>query len=195
MGFKKGDRIGIAPPTKGKGRAVQWLRERVSYTGDECQVWPFSKTETGYGTLGVDGCHHKAHRFMCALAHGEQPTKRHQAAHACGNRACVNPRHLSWKTPSQNEADKKVHGTVGKPRGSRTKLSASDVAFIRSSKGKVSPEQLAVQFGLSRAGILYWRYSTHDPLPQGTSPEAIRRRARAASAKHPEGLLAGMEPK
>lgn len=164
---------------KGKGAALQWLRDRVSYAGDDCQIWPFNKNENGYGTLGVEGEIHKAHRFMCTLAHGSPPSDTHQAAHACGNRGCVNPRHLSWKTRSENEADKKLHGTVGKPRGSRTKLSAADVAFIRASKGTITCETLAAQFGLSRAGILYWWYSTHEPRPPGTSQQAIRRRERA----------------
>jgi hypothetical protein len=172
---------GMTPATKGKGRSLQWLRDRVTFPNNDCLIWPFSKNENGYGTLGVNGKPQKAHRFMCQIVHGEPPTDKHQAAHACGNRACVNPRHLSWKTRSENEADKKLHGRVGAGR-KQTHLTPDDVAFIRASKGTITAEKLAAQFGLSRSGILYWWYTTHDfvPFQYSNSKAALRRRAKAA---------------
>lgn len=89
-----------------------WLREHVIYDGTECLIWPFGFEGDGYGqaTLGSRGM--KAHRAMCILAHGEPPEGANQAAHRCGNRKCVNPKHLYWATEQQNSDDKFPHGSV-----------------------------------------------------------------------------------
>jgi len=63
------------------------------------------------------------------MRHGKPPTSKHHASHQCGVRACVNKRHLSWKTPSENEQDKRMHGTYS--RGPARKLSDGDVREIR----------------------------------------------------------------
>jgi hypothetical protein len=67
--------------------------------------------------LGYLGDTLYAHRLMCQLAHGDPPTPDHIAAHSCGrgHEGCVNPNHLSWKTYSENELDKRVHGTTRNP--------------------------------------------------------------------------------
>lgn len=86
----------------GSGKAFTWIREHVSHTGDECLTWPFSiSTQTGRTGLGVNGKHYSAHRLMCELAHGPQPSPKHVAAFLCesGSKGCVNPKHLvvgSW---------------------------------------------------------------------------------------------------
>src|SRR4051812_5100930 len=106
-----------APPNKGKGEAVAWLREHALYCGDDCLIWPFSRAR-GYGNFGYLGKNIYAHRFMCELIHGPAPTPDHHAAHSCGNghKACVNPMHITWKTSSENMRDKELHGTT-RPKG------------------------------------------------------------------------------
>jgi len=96
------------------GVPAEWIfSTALPYMGTECLEWPFAKYQNGYGLVRHDGRNTVASRFICMLAHGEPPTEFHEAAHTCGkgHLGCVNPRHLSWKTKIENEADKKVHGT------------------------------------------------------------------------------------
>ncbi|WP_353621966.1 hypothetical protein [Labrenzia sp. THAF35] len=88
---------------------------------------------------------------MCASVHGEPPTADHHAAHSCGNgkHGCCNPKHLQWKTPSENEQDKIDHGTSNRgERCASSKLTAGDVIWIRSHKGTPTRE-IAKKFGVS----------------------------------------------
>lgn len=171
-----------ANPRRGQGAAIRWLREVAAiYQGDDCLIWPFSLNSRGYPGFGVNGKPYRAHRYMCELVHGPAPADKPHAAHSCGIKACCNPRHLSWKTASENEHDKKAHGFVKAGKGSRTNLSADDIAFIRASKGKISADRLALMFGKARTTIFYWWGSTHERAPQGMSRPSIYRRSRKAA--------------
>ena len=111
----------------------------------ECVVWPFSRTPQGYGyyQLGV-----AAHSAMCRLVNGDPPSHRHDAAHSCGVRSCINPLHLSWKTRRENAADMLKHGTSQEgERHAQAKLNSGDVQFIRASQ--LRNAVLADMFGVS----------------------------------------------
>lgn len=108
--WRYGDPLAGGPS---RGSAKKFILDHVNHTGDECLIWPFCRTEQGYGDVRFKGMEHmQAHRVMCTLAHGEAPPD-HHAAHSCGNgqHGCINPRHLSWKTPQENIDDKATHGT------------------------------------------------------------------------------------
>jgi hypothetical protein len=75
--------------------ALGWLKEHIGYDGDECLTWPYSlDKKTGHGSVNVNRKIEDPSRLMCAFAHGEPPTPRHEAAHSCGkgHKGCVNPR-------------------------------------------------------------------------------------------------------
>jgi hypothetical protein len=121
-----------------KGRGAEFLRANVAYAGDDCLTWILKGRDgKGYGQVAYGGKLRLAHRVMCILAHGEPPTPEHHAAHSCGkgHEACVNPRHLSWKTASENQADTVTHGTCKKKGGTRQKLTDEQVAEIRAWRG------------------------------------------------------------
>jgi len=106
--------IGLA-----NGAVLAWMNEHILFSGSECLDWPFAKVESGYGRVNVLGKSKNASQIMCQMAHGEAPTENHQAAHLCGkgHLGCVNPQHLQWQTPAENNADKANHGTL--PLGER----------------------------------------------------------------------------
>lgn len=112
------------------GEAKRFLHDvALAHTGADCLVWPYARNNKGYAIYRA----RSAARFVCEAKTGPAPTRKHHAAHSCGNGngACVSGGHLSWKSPKANEADKRLHGTV--MRGAihpRAHLSEDDVRAI-----------------------------------------------------------------
>ena len=145
---------------KGNGKAAKWVFAHVNYAGDDCLKWPFSRTDTGYGQLGYLGKLYKAHRLMCILTNGESPTSKHEAAHNCGNgmRGCVNPKHLEWKTPSENQLDRARHGTAVTSRyGKVGKLNKLQRQEIINLKGKMTQREIAKLYGVHFETVSRWQ--------------------------------------
>lgn len=138
-----------------QGEPERYLREVVlGYVGEDCLTWPYSKFQTGYAALPRKDKRHTVSRLVCEETNGPPPSPQHYAAHSCGkgHLACVNPHHLSWKTPSENQADRVEHGTSN--RGTRcgsAKLTENDVLKIRSLPGKAV--DLARQYHVSDSTI------------------------------------------
>lgn len=137
------------------GTPLTWIDEKaLTHVGSECLPWPFAKLPSGYGTVHINCKTAMAHRYVCQRAHGAPPSKRHHAAHDCGNQQCVNPRHLSWKTGVENEADKIPHGTVAKGRRNGwTKLSEADVREIRRLSGSATLSKIGQRFGVNKTTV------------------------------------------
>lgn len=145
---------------RGKGKTVQWLRDHADHADrEQCLIWPFYRIQPGgYGHFMHEQQTHYAHRFMCELVNGPAPSPTHQAAHSCGrgHEGCVNPQHLLWKTVSENQRDRVLHGTSSGDVGCEQKLTPVDVDKIRALKGQKTQVQIAEQFGVSRGCIQYW---------------------------------------
>lgn len=142
--------------TKGNGKTIQWIRDHVAYAHDDwCLIWPFS-TIRGYGNFVYLQKRYYAHRFMCELVHGAPPSPKHQAAHSCGSGhiGCVNPRHLSWKTQSENQLDCRDHGTQTKHNGgNRGRLTMEIADEIRSLKGIKTQWEIAGEYKVSESTV------------------------------------------
>lgn len=126
---------------------------------DKCILWPFSiNAVDGYAYFGTErGGRHKtyrAHTYVCKIVHGARPTPEHHAAHSCHNRICINPRHVSWKTPSKNMQDKHENGTAFlNGNGRKGKLTVDQVIKIRALEGKMTQEATAKKFGVTQSNI------------------------------------------
>ncbi len=123
-----GRRKGQPSPHRGKGRGLAWLKDHLNHDGEECLIFPWSRNHQGYGQIGYFGKVRKAHHIMCLLAKGAPPTPRHHAAHSClnGHLGCVHPKHLDWKTPTENRLE-------ARPAPKRHRLPVETVLFIKNS--------------------------------------------------------------
>lgn len=139
---------------RANGTAQAWLEARMSYDGDDCLIWPFSCSTPGYGQFMPRGSGKvaMAHRFMCEAVHGPAPSDGHQAAHACGNRRCVNPHHLSWKTRAENQVERRLHGTQN-TWGHRGKLRPQQADQIRKLKGVETSIETAAKYGITESNV------------------------------------------
>lgn len=155
---------------------LEWIMSHTGHNGDGCLTWPFSPNRGGYGQFVAFGRFFQAHRFMCEKVHGAPPTPQHHAAHSCGNGhlGCVNPRHLSWETPSKNGVESRWHP--------RWKLTPEQVLVIRDLKGVEFTKVTAARYGVTEPTIRRihtgetWRTGKREPggfahRPSHSSPD------------------------
>jgi hypothetical protein len=124
-----------------------WIRDvALPYQGDDCLTWPFTTLATGYGRIGRERKNVYAHRYICEWVHGPAPEPHYQAAHSCGrgHEACVNPRHLRWATPADNNRD---------GRRSYKFLGMTKAAEIRALKGKMREDAVAALYQISERTV------------------------------------------
>lgn len=140
---------------KGRGKAYAFLAKHVCHSGDECVKWPFTLNPVnGYGHLGYLGKAYLAHRLMCEMAHGPSPEGKPHAAHSCHTRSCVNPRHLAWKSLSENMLDRRENGTAHLTGNGRFgKLTQVQVRAIRALEGKMTQRAIAECFGITESTV------------------------------------------
>ncbi|MGL4197551.1 MAG: HNH endonuclease signature motif containing protein [Allorhizobium sp.] len=96
-----------------------------------CWEWTRAIKSNGYGVAWLDGkCHH-AHRLAYSLANGPLVPGL-DVRHACDNRKCCNPAHLSLGTRQENMQDAVDRGRVR--RGEDKKNATLNVAKVREIK-------------------------------------------------------------
>lgn len=139
------------------GEPQRYLIEVVfAYEGDDCLIWPYNRSNHGYGLLRVDGRHKIVSRLVCEEINGPPPTPEHEAAHSCGkgHEGCVTKSHLSWKTSAENHADKLIHGTHDRgERSPRAKLTEAEVRAIRRLAGTMRLQDISDRFGVCMSHV------------------------------------------
>lgn len=133
----------------------------VHFEGDECLEWPFTMSGGGYGVIQTPANRStSAHRYVLQLVVGPPPERSMVAAHApeiCHNRACVNPRHLRWATPTENAMDKVIDDTHHRgERNPGAKLTTPDVLAIRADPRPL--DLIALDYGISVSHV--WSIAT-----------------------------------
>lgn len=140
--------LAVKKPTE-----IQTFFRKVVLTHDEeaCLLWPYARINSGYPNMLHEGRTQLVHRVVCEIAHGAPPTAMHQAAHGCGNKTCVNSRHLRWATQIENEVDKLNHGRLR--RGERcyqsglTDDSAREILNLKNSG--LQQKEIGALYGVS----------------------------------------------
>lgn len=145
----------------------------IGRTDEACVCWPWNFGTSGYGYLYIGKTYRSASRYVCILAHG-LPAKGMEAAHSCGNRWCVNPCHLSWKTKKANALDRDLHGTMHRGEKSRrAKLTDEQVRYIR--LADKTAVEMSRELGINARTIAHarsgrrWSHIT-DPAPVRCKP-------------------------
>ena len=96
---------------------VRWyLAHRVEQAGD-CLLFTGHCGSAGYPKVQWNGHTHSLHRLVCEWQHG--PTlfegRQSHAMHRCGNKRCINPKHLEWGDAVMNRQDMLRHAIGGHP--------------------------------------------------------------------------------
>lgn len=149
---------------KARGSLAERFWRQVDVRGDdECWPWTAKSKVDGYGVIGLGGkCGKKvlAHRLSWQLHNGNIPESDGYhgtvVMHLCDNPVCVNPKHLSLGTQSDNVKDmcKKGRKVSRPPAGEDHKNSKLTEKIVREILvSKESGAQIAKRLGLSRSTI------------------------------------------
>lgn len=130
--------------------SARWIRLHFNYPHEDfCLIWPFARKGCGYVSVGRDGV--LVHRLMCEDKNGPAPSDEYYATHKCGrgDQGCVNPNHLRWGTPSQNQIERfEQHGV--KPR---FRITAEQAKQIRELRGLQPARITAENYGISESNV------------------------------------------
>lgn len=135
---------------------------------EQCIEWPFSYGMFGYPRYSGSKYGTKMATRVICIMHNGPPPEGMEAAHECGNKRCVNPDHIFWKTRLENNHDKFRHGTM--MRGEthyHAILKDDDIPKIRQMrKDGMSNVSIARLYGVSHVTVSHvchyrsWRHIT-----------------------------------
>lgn len=101
------------------GRALKPRSDRHGYVRTNLQITPGGPASTRL-----------IHQLVCEAFHGPKPSPKHSVAHNDGDRTNNRAENLRWATASENQLDRRKHGTAS-TEGGRRKLTPQAVVEIR----------------------------------------------------------------
>lgn len=132
-----------------------WDQVDTSGGDDACWPWLGTRSDAGYGQIGIDGRHELAHRYSYMLHIGPLGPDEH-VCHVCDNPPCANPRHLFKGSAADNMTDKVKKGRhlIGSQVGT-SKLTEDQVREIRAryAAGGISQAALGREYGVHQHPI------------------------------------------
>ena len=132
------------------GEASEFIRNLPET--DHCVYWPFYLYANGYAYVWFRDAMRPAHRVALILSDGGLDKLGLDASHSCHIRRCVNPRHLSWKTRSENLRDRAYNGTVNRGEiNGMAKLTRQDVASIHADRR--AQHLIAKDYGIAQPTV------------------------------------------
>ena len=147
---------GCLEPEPVIGPAQQALRDAIVSETNSCVEWAHSLTPSGYAQVWSNGRHARVTHLVLEARVGPKPSPAHIAMHGpCHNTACVNWRHLSWGTHTENAADKLRDNTHR--RGERSPVAKLTVAKVEAIEAFTAlgyiQKDVAAIFGVSRQTV------------------------------------------
>ena len=139
-----------------RGEAKAFFQQALNSDTDECIIWPFGKDGTGYGKLKYGGKISPVNRLVCQAVYGDPEDDSLQAAHNCGERACINYKHLRWATQGENELDKYLHDRMMHSEGhARAVLTNDQIKEIRRlyKEKQFSQKEIGRMFGIDQSHV------------------------------------------
>lgn len=182
MGASKSIEERFWPKVNKEGRIV---RPELGH----CWEWMgITAKATGYGVVSYKRAPTNTHRVAYELAYGSIPEGQ-VVRHACDNRLCCNPAHLSLGSHRDNARDRKEHGAH--PQGSligNSKLSRQDIEDIL--RDDRSNKLIAADYGVSQSHVSrIKRGATWQHLGLLISSDDTARSRHIASKLTPEQVL------
>jgi hypothetical protein len=127
--------------------AAFWSKAKVLGVA-QCWEWQ-AHTVNGYGKFRGE----RAHRYAYHLHKGEIGEGL-MIRHLCGNKLCVNPRHLEEGTMKDNATDGILLGeTLRGEMNGKAKISEAEARYIIDNPDGHTGSHLALKFGVSKATI------------------------------------------
>ena len=120
----------------------------------ECWNWLGVVNNQGYGSIWINNQSYRVHRIAYYIYYKKDPNT-FLICHSCNNKSCVNPKHLSLGTHSDNNQyayDTNMNTQLGEIHP-LSKLTENDIHEIRELCNIASQRQVAKLFNVSHTAI------------------------------------------
>lgn len=135
----------IRRATRDPDLRARFLSRTDERSEDECWPWTGTRTATGYGQIAFHGRQQLAHHVALSLDGRIQPD--YIVSHLCGNRLCVNPKHMRLTDAKGNKADgRRLGENESHPLAKLTKEKVAEIFALH--RAGQSQKAISERFGI-----------------------------------------------